>query len=155
MSEPLPTRRTRKEAATPPVPTLPAAEAAALAAALPEAPAPAPASSDASDPERLPTAQLEMAAFGDHVIPYVPPAPPPPRSFAPWALAVAIIALLAALFTGWLVPLGVVAAVLALVSLRRPRDSRTQAGWALALALLSVAFSAGWLIWGFSQLAVV
>jgi hypothetical protein len=153
VSEPLPTRRTRKEAATPPVPTLPAAEAAALAAALPEAPAPA--SNEAADPERLPTAQLEMAAFGDHVIPYVPPAPPPPRSFAPWALAVAVIALLAALFTGWLVPLGVVAAVLALVSLRRPHDSRTLAGWALALALLSVAFSAGWLIWGFSQLAVV
>lgn len=151
MSESLPTRRTRKEAATPPVPTLPAPEAAALAAALPEAPA----SADASDPERLPTAQLEMAAFGDHVIPYVPPEPPRPRSFAPWALTVAILALLAALFTGWLVPLGVVAVVLALVSLRRPHDGRTVGAWALALGLLSVVFSAGWLIWGFSQLAVV
>lgn len=110
---------------------------------------------DDGDPERLPTAQLEMAAFGDHVIPYVPPAPPTPPSLAPWALGVSILALGAALFTGWLLPLGALAAIIAIVSLRREYDSRRVAVWALALALSSVAFSAGWLIWGFSQLAVV
>ena len=107
------------------------------------------------DPERLPTAQLEMAAFGDHLIPYVPPAPKPPPSLAPWALAVAIIALVMALITGWLLPLGVVGAILATISLRRTHDSRRVAVWALSLSLLAVVFSAGWLIWGFSQLAVV
>lgn len=107
------------------------------------------------DPERMPTAQLEMAAFGDHLIPYVPPEPPAPRSLAPWALALAILALTASLFTGWLLPLGVVALVCSALSLRRPRDSRRVGGWALALAVVSLAFSAGWLIWGFSQLAVV
>ncbi|WP_139167991.1 hypothetical protein [Microbacterium enclense] len=107
------------------------------------------------DPERMPTAQLEMAAFGDHLIPYVPPEPPAPRSLAPWALALAILALTASLFTGWLLPLGVVALVASALSLRRPRDSRRVGGWALALAVVSLAFSAGWLIWGFSQLAVV
>lgn len=103
---------------------------------------------------RLPTAQLEMAAFGDHLIPYAPPVPPTPPSVAPWALGVAIIALAAAVFTGWLLPIGVIGAVLAIVSLRRAHDSRRAAVWALALSLLSVSFSAGWLIWGFSQLAV-
>ncbi len=107
------------------------------------------------DPERMPTAQLEMAAFGDHLIPYVPPEPPAPRSLAPWALALAILALTASLFTGWLLPLGVTAVVFSALSLRRPRDSRRVGGWALALAVVSLAFSAGWLIWGFSQLAVV
>lgn len=110
---------------------------------------------DVDDLNRLPTAQLEMAAFGDHLVPYVPPAPPTPPSVAPWGLAVAIVALAAALFTGWLLPLGAIAAILSIISLRRSHDSRLVAGWALALALLSVVFSAGWLIWGFSQLAVV
>lgn len=107
------------------------------------------------DPERMPTAQLEMAAFGDHLIPYVPPTPPPPPPLAPWGLALSILALLAALFTGWLLPLGVVAVVVSVLSLRRPLDSRRVAGWALALSVLSLAFSVGWLVWGFSQLAVV
>lgn len=107
------------------------------------------------DPERMPTAQLEMAAFGDHLIPYVPPVPPAPPSFAPWALALAILALLGSLFTGWLLPLGVTAGVLSALSLRRPHDSRHAAVWALCLAVLSLVFSVGWLVWGFSQLAVV
>ncbi len=103
----------------------------------------------------MPTAQLEMAAFGDHLIPYVPPVPPAPRSVAPWALALAILALVASFFTGWVLPLGVVAVVVSSLSLRRPGDSRRLAGWALALSVLSAAFSVGWLVWGFSQLAVV
>lgn len=142
-----PTRRTRKETPEP-----------AAAPVDPRRPWMVPAGErpEVADdnPERLPTAQLEMAAFGDHLIPSVPPAPKPPPSLAPWALAVAILALVAALITGWLLPLGVVGAVLAAVSLRRPHDARRPAAWALALSLLSIAFSAGWLVWGFSQLAV-
>ncbi|WP_285138140.1 hypothetical protein [Microbacterium sp. lyk4-40-TSB-66] len=107
------------------------------------------------DPERLPTAQLEMAAFGDHLIPYVPPVPPTPPSLAPWALALAILALSGSLFTGWLLPLGVTAVVFAALSLRRAHDGRRAAVWALCLAVLSLVFSVGWLVWGFSQLAVV
>ena len=107
------------------------------------------------DPERLPTAQLEMAAFGDHLIPYVPPVPPTPPSLAPWALALAILALSGSLFTGWLLPLGVTAVVFAALSLRRAHDGRRAAVWALCLAVLSLIFSVGWLVWGFSQLAVI
>ncbi len=111
---------------------------------------------DAVEPDgeegRLATAQLEMAAFGDHVIPYVPPAPKPPPSLAPWALFVAIAALVSSFFWGWLLPLSAMAAIVAAMSLRRTHDSRRVAVWALALALLSGVFSAGWLIWGFSQL---
>jgi hypothetical protein len=107
------------------------------------------------DPARMATAQLEMAAFGDHLIPYVPPQPPAPRSVAPWALALAVLALTASLFTGWLLFLGVAGVVVASLSLRRPHDGRRVARWALSLAVLSLVFSAGWLTWGFSQLAVV
>ena len=153
MSEvPPPTRRARKEdagpgAELPPVPPLPPdVRAAGSEVTVGE--------TDDDGDGRLPTAQLEMAAFGDHLIPYVPTAPPKPPSVAPWALGVAIIALTAALVTGWLLPIGAIGAILAIVSLRRAHDSRRVAVWALALALLSVAFSAGWLIWGFSQLAV-
>ena len=147
---PPPTRRARKEEAgpavdLPPVPPLPAG----VRAAGSEIVAP-----EVDDDDRLPTAQLEMAAFGDHLIPYAPPVPRKPPSVAPWALGVAVIALAAALFTGWLLPVGVIGSTLAIVSLRRAHDSRRVAVWALALALLSVAFSVGWLVWGFSQLAV-
>jgi len=111
---------------------------------------------DAVEPDgeegRLATAQLEMAAFGDHVIPYVPPAPKSPPSLAPWALLLAIAALVSSLFWGWLLPLSAVAAIVAAMSLRRTHDSRGVSLWALALSLLSGVFSAGWLIWGFSQL---
>lgn len=139
MSEALPpTRRSRRPVEDEGVPT----------------PADAVVTSPDPDPRegRLATAQLEMAAFGDHVIPYVPPTPKPPPSLAPWALAVAILALISSFFWGWLLPLGLGAAALASISLRRPRDGRRVAVWALALAVLSVVFSAGWLIWGFSRL---
>lgn len=126
-----------------------------VSAGMPITDASAPSPHLDDDPERMATAQLEMAAFGDHLIPYVPPQPPVPRSMAPWALALAILALSASLFTGWLLLLGVGGVIVASTSLRRPHDNRRPAGWALSLAVLSLVFSAGWLIWGFSQLAVV
>lgn len=150
--------------ALPAIPAIPGSAAAAAAghAATPGGP-PLPGASDRSapveplddDPHRMPTAQLEMAAFGDHLIPYVPPTPPAPRPLAPWALLLAILGLVASLFTGWLLPLGVAAIVVSTLSLRRPHESRRVAVWATALAGVSLVFSVGWLVWGFSQLAVV
>lgn len=113
------------------------------------------AAGDALDDHRLPTAQLERAAFGEHVLPWSPPTPVAPPSVAPWALAVAIVALIASLFAGVLLPLGVVAIVMSIISLRRAHDSRRIAIWALALAVLSVVFSGGWLIWALPQLSTV
>ncbi|SIR75907.1 hypothetical protein [Microbacterium sp. RURRCA19A] len=113
------------------------------------------AAGDALDDHRLPTAQLERAAFGEHIVPWSPPAPTAPPSVAPWALAVAIAALIASLFAGVLLPLGVIAIVMSIISLRRAQDSRRVAIWALALAVLSVIFSAGWLLWALPQLSPV
>lgn len=109
---------------------------------------------DEDDDGRLPTAQLEMAAFGPHLVAgeWLPAEPPRRRSVAPWALGMAIAALVAAVFVGWLLPLGVVAVVLAVVSLRRRHDSRRTAVWALVLALLAIVYSAGWLLWTLPQL---
>lgn len=150
MTDPTPpTRRARKETTEQAPPAVDPRRPWMVPAGETAAPAP-----DDDDAERLPTAQLEMAAFGDHLIPYVPPAPKPPPSLAPWALALAVVALLAALVTGWLLPLGVIGVIVATMSLRRTHDSRPVAAWALALSLLSLVFSVGWLVWGFSQLAV-
>lgn len=80
-------------------------------------------------------------------------APPPeilPRSGA-WALALAIVALVLSLFVGWAFPLGIAAAVMAVLALRRPWESRTVAVWALGLAVLSILYSAGWLVWAAAQ----
>ncbi len=140
MSEPEPlSRRERAAGESAPIPT--AAEQIAAG--------------DAFDGERLPTAQLERAAFGEHVLPWSPPTPTAPPSVAPWALAVAITALVASLFAGVLLPLGVIALVMSVISLRRAHDSRRVAIWALALAVLSIVFSAGWLLWALPQLSPV
>ncbi|MDQ1074260.1 MULTISPECIES: hypothetical protein [Microbacterium] len=134
-----PTRRARKAVADETTPSIPVEPDAAVDSGAEEG--------------RLATAQLEMAAFGDHVIPYVPPAPRPPPSLAPWALLLAIASLASSFFWGWLLPLSAVAAIVATMSLRRAHDGRRAATWALVLSLLSAVFSAGWLVWGFSQLA--
>ncbi|SDQ97871.1 hypothetical protein [Microbacterium sp. cf332] len=69
-----------------------------------------------------------------------------PRSGA-WALGLSIVALVLSFFVGWAVPLGIAAVVTAVIALRRPWESRTIALWALALGVLSVLYSAGWLVW--------
>jgi hypothetical protein len=82
---------------------------------------------------------------------WAPPPPPPlPRS-GPWALTFAIMALIVSLLVGWGFPIGLVGAVLAVVALRRPWESRSLAVWALCLSLLSLLYSAGWLWWAWSQ----
>lgn len=83
-----------------------------------------------------------------------------PRSFepaednarlAPWALLAAIVALVASWFVGWGIPLAIIAVAAAIMSLRRPVESRAIAIWALVLGSAATVFSLGWLIWAATQ----
>jgi len=64
-----------------------------------------------------------------------------------WALGLAVVALAASFFVGWTFPLGIAGVIVSAVALRRPWDSRFMAAWALGLSILSVLYSAGWLVW--------
>lgn len=70
---------------------------------------------------------------------------------APWALLAAIVALGASFFVGWGIPVGVVAVIAAIMSLRRPVESRAIARWALVLGLCATVYSLGWLVWAGMQ----
>ena len=70
---------------------------------------------------------------------------------APWALLAAIVALCASWFVGWGIPLAIVAVVAAIMSLRRPVESRAIALWALILGITATIYSLGWLIWAGMQ----
>ncbi|MFS0852819.1 hypothetical protein [Microbacterium sp. 179-I 3D4 NHS] len=70
---------------------------------------------------------------------------------APWALLAAIAALCASFFVGWGIPLAVVAVIAAVMSLRRPVESRMMARWALVLGLCAMVYSLGWLVWAGMQ----
>lgn len=70
---------------------------------------------------------------------------------AGWALAFSIAGLVVSLFVGWGFPIGLVGVVAAIVALRRPLESRGVAVWALSLGLVSVLYSAGWLLWAVSR----
>jgi len=70
---------------------------------------------------------------------------------APWALLASIVALIASFFVGWGVPVAIVAVIAAIMSLRRPVESRAIAGWALALGLCATVYSLGWLVWAGMQ----
>ena len=74
---------------------------------------------------------------------------------APWALVAAIVALVTSWFVGWGIPLAIVAVIAAIMSLRRPVESRAIAIWALVLGLAATIFSLGWLIWAAQRLAVL
>jgi len=67
------------------------------------------------------------------------------------AAALSIGGLLASLFVGWAFPLGLVGVVSAILALRRPLESRAVAAWALVLGVVSVLYSAGWLLYAASQ----
>lgn len=73
----------------------------------------------------------------------------------PWALGLAIVAIVASLFVGWMLPLGLVAVIVAIVTLRRPGESRAIGVWALVLGALALIYSAGWLLWALPQLPTV
>jgi len=70
---------------------------------------------------------------------------------APWALVAAIVALCASFFVGWGIPLAIVAVIAAIMSLRRPTESRAIARWALVLGIAATIYSLGWLIWAAMQ----
>lgn len=73
------------------------------------------------------------------------------RGMAAWALGFAITGLVVAMFVGWGFPLGLVAIVTAIVALRRPLESRQIAVWALVLGVVSLAYSAGWILYATSR----
>lgn len=70
---------------------------------------------------------------------------------APWALLAAIVALGASFFVGWGIPVAVVAVIAAIMSLRRPVESRAIGRWALVLGLCATVYSLGWLVWAGMQ----
>lgn len=70
---------------------------------------------------------------------------------APWALFAAIVALATSMFVGWGIPVAVIAVIAAIMSLRRPIESRGVALWALVLGLFATLCSTGWLIWAATQ----
>ncbi|WP_309127693.1 hypothetical protein [Microbacterium sp.] len=74
---------------------------------------------------------------------------------APWALFAAIVALATSMFVGWGIPVAIVAVIAAIMSLRRPVESRAMAIWALVLGLAATLFSAGWLIWAAMQFEIM
>ncbi|WP_424936271.1 MULTISPECIES: hypothetical protein [Bacteria] len=73
--------------------------------------------------------------------------PRPEARLAPWALLAAVVALVASFFVGWGIPLGILAVIAAILSIRRPAESRGMSLWALVLALVSCLYSLGWLAW--------
>jgi hypothetical protein len=77
-------------------------------------------------------------------------ATPSHSRFGAWALTFAIVGLLVSFLVGWGFLLGIVAIVAGVVALRRG-EPRGIAIWAIALAALSIVYSAGWLIWAASQ----
>lgn len=86
-----------------------------------------------------------------------PPVSPAPAAPAPlpttggWALTFGILGLIVSLFVGWGFLIGLVGAALAITTLRHRWESRSLAGWALALSVLSLIYSAGWLWWASTQ----
>ncbi|WP_341975672.1 hypothetical protein [Microbacterium sp. LWO13-1.2] len=70
---------------------------------------------------------------------------------APWALLAAIVALGTSFFVGWGIPVAIVAVIAAIMSLRRPVESRAIARWALVLGLCAMVYSLGWLVWAGMQ----
>lgn len=70
---------------------------------------------------------------------------------APWALVAAVVALVASFFVGWGLPVAIVAVIAAIMSLRRPVESRAIARWALVLGLCATVYSLGWLVWAGMQ----
>lgn len=90
---------------------------------------------------------------------WAPAAAPEPAEddakLAPWALFAAIVALATSMFVGWGIPVAIVAVIAAIMSLRRPIESRAMAIWALVLGLAATLFSAGWLIWAAMQFEIM
>ncbi len=76
----------------------------------------------------------------------LPEPEPQHRGLAGWALGFSIAGLVVSLFVGWGFPIGIVGVVSAILALRRPLESRAVAVWALVIGLVSILYSAGWLV---------
>lgn len=96
---------------------------------------------------QAPAPTRRSAAQSDAIpdLAWAPPAPRRPPALGGWALAVAIIGLVVSLVVGWGFPVGIIAVVTAIAALRRPGDRRQAAAWALALGILSIAYSGIWI----------
>ncbi|MGN8551577.1 UNVERIFIED_CONTAM: hypothetical protein OHV15_03200 [Microbacterium sp. SLM126] len=116
---------------------------------------------------RLPTAPVAVTkqiapvepGTGEDVPPVVaqwslPDPEPQPRGLAGWALAFSIGGLLVSLFVGWGFPIGLVGVVSAILALRRPLESRAVAVWALVIGVVSILYSAGWLLYAAGRITV-
>ncbi len=108
--------------------------------------------------QRLPTAPVSVlteiapAEPGTADPQWLMPDPPAyHRGLASWALAFSIAGLVASLFVGWGFPIALVGIVSAILAMRRPLESRTVAVWALVLGIVSVLYSAGWLLYAASR----
>lgn len=104
-------------------------------------------------PEQTATGPAEDGSTATVPVPgWIEPAPAAPRrGVAAWALVFAILGLAISLFVGWGFPIGLIGVVTGIVALRRPVESRGVAWWAIALGLVSVLYSAGWLMWAATQ----
>ncbi|TQJ29678.1 hypothetical protein [Microbacterium sp. SLBN-146] len=108
--------------------------------------------------QRLPTEPVGLTVESapaepgteDRPVEWIMPEPRPTRGLAGWALAFAIAGLAVSLVVGWGFPLGLIGLIVGIVSLRRPGESRALAIWSLALAAVSLLYSAGWLLWASS-----
>ena len=85
----------------------------------------------------------------------MPPAEAPPRGLAGWALASSVVGLIVSLFVGWGFPIGLVGVVTAILALRRPLESRAVAVWALVVGVVSILYSAGWLLFAAAQASII
>ena len=59
------------------------------------------------------------------------------------------------LFVGWGFPIGLVGVVSAILALRRPLESRAVAVWALLVGVVSMLYSAGWLLYAASRAELI
>ncbi|MET0734090.1 MAG: hypothetical protein ABWY55_00375 [Microbacterium sp.] len=113
--------------------------------------------------QRLPTAPVAVTTqiapaepgSGEELPPtaqwLMPAHPESHRGLAAWALAFSIAGLAVSLFVGWGFPIGLVGTISAILALRRPLESRGVAIWALVIGLVSVVYSALWLLWAASR----
>lgn len=110
---------------------------------------------------RLPTAPIELAPAPPSLpepqpeLRWLMPEPAAPTSgMAAWALGFSIVGLAVSFVVGWGFPIGLVGIISAIIALRRPLESRRVAVWAIVLGLLSLVYSAGWLMFAASRTSI-
>lgn len=99
------------------------------------------------DPTHLPTGEL-LIQWAPQPSPEVRARAFGGKALAAWALALAVVALIASLFTGWALALAIASVVVGIVAARRT-VGRSIAAWAISLGMIAVIYSAGWLVWMF------